>query len=241
MGVMRDPDTKPEVRVRIARTVVPFVHPKQKRDPKADMADAERMDELGDEFMVDPELAARIHEQKNRLGELFGKRVDGKSAPEESKEKVSLQESIDEMAARMGCPEGYGPEQVAKDKSFLSRLSKKRKLMPPHNGLTEMERVLETQAIARLAAHETKPEQRVLRRLDKLSWSAVFNFRDRDQYREEYQRLRASLPPDLRARFRDFDAPPDPDPEDPLHDAILHWWAIAKGQPPPASKSRKRP
>jgi hypothetical protein len=41
MGVMRDPDTEPEIRIRVARTLMPFAHPKRKRDPKADKAEAE--------------------------------------------------------------------------------------------------------------------------------------------------------------------------------------------------------
>ena len=92
VSVMRDPDTAADVRVRIARTVAPFAHPKRKRDPKADQAEAELADALGDEFMVDPEAAAKIHEETRRHEKLVRGRVT--RAPEQAQEEAFLQARI---------------------------------------------------------------------------------------------------------------------------------------------------
>ncbi len=232
MGVMRDPDTRPEVRIRVARTVVPLVHPKQRRDPKADKAEAEQMEALGDEFMVDPELAAKIRDDLQRLA-ILGRRCDTyfrRKANEppptqaEIEEKAALEARVEENAIAIGCPPGYGPEEHSTDYMIADRFDKKRDLPPPNNRLTEMELLLEAQAEARLAAYQRRPVKRAWRAVE--NRLAFLHYRALAQpalYKEEYQRLRASLPPELLAEHRDLDAPRRPNPEDPLYEAILAW------------------
>lgn len=212
MGVMRDPYIRPELRIRVARTVVPFVHPKQKRDPRADQTDAKLVNALGDEFMVDPELAAKIRDDELRLKDVTYRLNCGGSrgppTPAEIEKKTALEARIEEAAIAIGCPPGYGPKQQTTDDVLASRLSTKRTLVAPHNRLTEMERLLEAQAVARLAAYPRTPEQRAkratMKRLDNLRWRLV---KLDPAECEEFYRLRA-LDPDFQERYPDLDAPP---------------------------------
>src|SRR5579863_903816 len=179
IGVMRDSDIKPELRIRVARKVVPFVHPKQKQDRRADQTEAELMEALGDEFMVDPELAAKIRDDKLRL-EKLRYRLDcrtshGPPTPSEVEEKAALEARIEETAIAIGCPPGYGSEELEIDFVVADRLSKKRTFAAPNNRLTELELLLEAQAVARRAAYPLRrPVSRALRLIDErlgiLSW-----------------------------------------------------------------------
>jgi hypothetical protein len=130
MGVMRDPDIKPELRIRVAQKVVPFVHPKQKQDRQADRTEAELIDALGDEFMVDPKLAAKIRDDELRLRELRycldSRSTYGPHTPAQIKEKAALEARIKETAIAIGCPPGYGSEEQATDSVLAERLAKKR-------------------------------------------------------------------------------------------------------------------
>ena len=206
MGVMRDPDIKPELRIRVAQKVVPFVHPKQKQDRKADQMDGELMQALGDEFMVDPVLAAKIRDDELRLKDV-SYRLDcrgsrGPPTPAEIEQKAALEARIEEAAIAIGCPPGYGSEEEDIDFVVADRLSKKRSFAAPHNRLTEMERLLEAQAVARLAGYRRTPDERAL---------APIN------------------------------APPrEPNPDDPLYEAILAWRRAAEESRPTGGSSRGR-
>lgn len=211
-GVMRNPEIKPELRIRVARTLLRFVHPKQKQDPTADQTDAELKNALGDEFMVDPELAAKIRDDELRLRELRyrldSRSTSGSHTPAQIKEKAALEARIEEAATAIGCPPGYGSKEQTTDQALANRLSKKRTLVAPHNRLTELERLLEAQAVARLAAYPRTPEQRARRatqeRLGDLRWQ----HRKLDpEEREEFYRLRA-LYPEFQEHYPDLDAPP---------------------------------
>jgi hypothetical protein len=112
MGVRRDPDIRLELRIRVARTVVPFVHPKQKQDPRADQTDAELVNALGDEFMVDPALAAKVRDDEFRLKDVSyrlncrGSR--GPPTPAEIEEKTALGARTEEAASAIGFRQGMG-------------------------------------------------------------------------------------------------------------------------------------
>lgn len=192
--------------------MVPFVHPKQKRDPRADQTDAELVNALGDEFMVDPELAAKIRDDELRLKHVsYRLNCRGSRGPPtaaEIEEKTALEARIEKAAIAIGCPPGYGPKQQTTDYVLANRLSTKRTLVAPHNRLTQMERLLEAQAVARLAAYPRTPEQRAkratMKRLDHLRWRLV---KLDPAECEEFYRLRA-LDPDFQERYPDLDAPP---------------------------------
>ena len=211
MAVMRDPDIKPELRIRVAQKVVPFVHPKQKQDRRADQTEAELVHALGDEFMVDPKLAAKIRDDELRLRELRycldSRSTYGPHTPAQIKEKAALEARIKETAIAIGCPPGYGSEEQATNSVLANRLATKRTLVAPHNHLTEMELLLEAQAVARWYAYPLTPEQRTRRpieeRLNYLYWRIP---RLGPAEREEFTRLRA-LYPDLQERYPDIDAP----------------------------------
>jgi hypothetical protein len=216
MGVMRDPDIKPELRIRIAQRVVPFVHPKQKQDRKADQTEAELADALGDEFLVDPELAAKIRDDELRLKELPYSLVCRGSrappAPAELEAKAALEARIEEAATAIGCPPGYGSKEQRIDYAVADRVSKKRTLVAPHNRLTRLQWLLEAQAVARLAAYARTPEQRAKRQAEeRLDYLRRRLHEAGVAEREEYIRLRA-LYPDFQERYPDPDAPPPPEP-----------------------------
>jgi len=235
LGVMRDPETKPETRIRVARSVVRFVHPRQKRDPKADQAEAELMEALGDEFMVDPELAAKIRDDKRRVEKLrdrISSRLNGPPKQIDIDERAKLEVRIEENATAIGCPLGYGRKERSIDSTVADRFAKRRNYPPPLNRLTETELLLEAQAVARYTAYPLTPEQRALApiedRLSRLSYDAFLD----PAAREEYQRLRATAPPALQEKYRDLDVPlPEVGPDDPLCDAIRYWRDIQPSDP----------
>ena len=170
------------------------------------------MNALGDEFMVDPELAAKIRDDELRLKDVSYRLNCGGSrgppTPAEIEKKTALEARIEEAAIAIGCPPGYGPKQQTTDDVLANRLSTKRTLVAPHNRLTEIERLLEAQAVARLAAYRRSPEQRAkratMKRLDDLRWRLV---KLDPAECEEFYRLRA-LDPDFQERYPDLDAPP---------------------------------
>jgi hypothetical protein len=187
------------------------------------------MNALGDEFMVDPTLAAKIRDDELRLKELRI-RFDCRGSREpptlaEFEDKAALEARIEETAIAIGCPPGYGSKERSIDFVLANRLSKKRTLVAPHNRLTEMELLLEAQAVARSAAYPLTPEQRARRpieeRLGYLRWRIP---RLGPAEREEYTRLRA-LYPDFQERYPDLDAPPrEPDPNS-MSEVIKAWRA----------------
>jgi hypothetical protein len=233
MGVMRDPDIKPELRIRVAQRVVPFVHPRQKRDRTADQRDAELMEALGDEFMADPVLAAKIRDDKLRL-EKLRYRHDCRSSygpptPAEIKDKAALETRIEETANAIGCPPGYGSKEREIDFVVADRLSKKRSFAPPRNRLTEMELLLEAQAVARLAIDPRTSEQRALAPIEErlgLLYVKTMGGIGSQPDREEYERLRA-MHPYLQEKYDALRVREarrsEPNPDDPLYEAALAW------------------
>ena len=162
LSVMRDPNTEPEVRIRVARRIVQFVHPKQRPDRQADQAEAqlEHMEALGDEFMVDHELAVRLRDDKLRAEQLWQKQLGERSLTQaEKEEEAALKARISETATAIELPKGYGEEQMTRDSLIVDYFGG-----GPKNSMSEMELAVQAQAMARLEALEQTPERRARER-----------------------------------------------------------------------------
>jgi len=211
LSVMRDANTEPEVRIRVARRVVPFVYAKAQRDRRADEAEAqiERLGALGDEFIVDPELAARLRDDTKRRYDLVykqGCKSMGPLTPAEIEEMAVVEARMEETAAAIECPKGYGREEAKIDQEIVDRFAR-----VPKSRMTKLELALEAQSIARIAAYGNTPAMRANRRIVGLHLrrgAAEFTgkgWTSADQ--EELDRLEALYPL----------SPPDPE------DRIFPW------------------
>jgi hypothetical protein len=220
LEVMRDPETAPETRIRVARAVAPFVHPKLGRNRKAEEAEAELMDKLGD-WIIEPAVAAAILEDDQRLGKFRSMRLfrgnpsigDGQLTPAELQEEAKILTRMGDMAKAIKFPEGYAGIN-SKDSWILGSLDK-HLLPPPNNVLSEAEEAVKVQLEARIAAYHASPEGRGRDRISTLSWKERSGLNAAEQ--KELDCLKA-LYPDL----------PD-DPEHPLYEARQAWdRALAK-------------
>jgi hypothetical protein len=178
LGIMRDPTTSSDLRVKIALAVVRLTHAKpaiaRRHDPTQS---GELIDCTGS--LIDAAVAKALRDDYNRLTELgrksLGRDKRGLSAAE-IEEESRLSASIAERARAIGCPEGYGPRQARKDHNRLHWLYCKR-LSPRSSGggtLSATESAEEAQLVARVLAFEESPEglarSRILN-LQLLTWS----------------------------------------------------------------------
>ena len=167
------------------------------------------MGALGDEFMVDPELAARLRDHTKRRYELVykeGCKTMGPLTPSEIEEKAIVEARMKEMTAAIECPTGYGREEEETDQEIVKRFAR-----VPKSRMTKLELALEAQSIARIAAYDNTPAIRANRRIVGLHLrrgAAEFTgkgWTSADQ--EELDRLEALYPL----------SPPDPE------DRIFPW------------------
>jgi len=195
--------------------VVPFVHARAQRDRRADEAEAqvERLGALGDEFMVDPELAARLRDDTKRRYELVykeGCKTMGPLTPSEIEEKAIVEARMMETTAAIECPIGYGREEAKTDQEIVKRFAR-----VPKSRMTKLELALEAQSIARLAAYDNTPAIRAHSRIIGLQLrqgAAKFTgkgWTSADQ--EELDRLEALYPL------------PPPDPDNSILQLIGAW------------------
>ena len=88
------------------------LHPKQKQDRKADRTEAELVHALGDEFMVDPKLAAKIRDDELRLRELRycldSRSTYGPHTPAQSRRKPHLRHASRKPRSPSGVRQDIG-------------------------------------------------------------------------------------------------------------------------------------
>jgi hypothetical protein len=165
LGVMRDPNVSPELRIKVAQVAAPFIHAKPgTARSKEPTASAKPIDGACD-FTIDPVVARAIRDDTERLNELLRKRYapsqhGGPLSAAEEQEDSRLSARIAELAKAIGCPVGYGALQAQKDGNRLSKLYYKR-ISPPSCGggdLSDAEDAEEAQLRARVAAYEQSPE-----------------------------------------------------------------------------------
>jgi hypothetical protein len=165
LGVMRNPDTAANLRLRIASLVTRYVHPRHIADGAAKI---EVNDPTG--FSIDPPLARELRDAKRRYDFLWTTSV---SQPEHFKrEGAGLRARIEEieLSLECPCPSLYGKKERKADHERLQALSRIR-----YSGLklSAHEDVEEAWLTARLASWETIPDgaaQTRLRALDTRRW-----------------------------------------------------------------------
>src|SRR5271166_2970582 len=117
LGIMRNPNTSPELRIKVAQAVLPFVHAKPGSAGPDDPAEsAKLLDGIG-AFNIDTAVAKALRNDYERLGALLRKRsapreYGGPLNATEVAEEPKLRARIDDMARGIGCPAGYGLKQA---------------------------------------------------------------------------------------------------------------------------------
>jgi hypothetical protein len=170
LGVMRNPDTAANLRLRIASLLTRYVHPRHIADGVAKIA---VNDPTG--FSIDPALARELRDAKRRYDLLWTTSV---SQPENFKrEGAGLRARIEEieLSLECPCPSLYGKKERKADHERLQALSRIR-----YSGLklSAHEDVEEAWLTARMASWGTIPDgaaQTRLRELDTRQWEAPRN------------------------------------------------------------------
>jgi hypothetical protein len=173
LGIMRDPTTPSDLRVKVALVVVRLTHAKPAIARRGDPTQSGQLID-GTGSLVDTAVAKALRDDCYRLCELIqkspvpGGREETLSAAE-IQEESRLRVRIAERARAIGCHEGYGPRQARSDDKRLHALYCKR-ISPPSCGggsLNPAESAEEAQLLARVLAFEESPEglarQRILR------------------------------------------------------------------------------
>jgi hypothetical protein len=177
LGVMRSPNVAPDLRIKVAATVGPFVHPKP-RGAAPIVADGP----YG--FDIDPEVARAVWENMDRS------RLSASDPIEYPRVGDSaLEPHIAERLAAAKCPDGYAAKEAREDRNRLVRLCEGRK------ALTEDENAEAADLAARLEVYARGPEGKDRLRLMELRYHEICRpFSAEEQ--SEIARLKA-IHPDL--------------------------------------------
>jgi uncharacterized protein YnzC (UPF0291/DUF896 family) len=167
LGVMRDPNVSPDLRVKVAQAAAPFVHPRPASGSSDSAASAKLIETIGG-FTIDAVVAKALRDDDKRVYELGQKEFRGPLSAAEIKEQSELRERIADRAKAIGCPVGYGSRQFRIDRDRLHTFFCKR-LSHPSKTLTEAEDAEEAQLTARVLAYQESPEGRALRRVSVLT------------------------------------------------------------------------
>jgi hypothetical protein len=129
LGVMRDPTSPTDLRIKVARAAAPLVHGKlgtASGDPVG------RVGAVGGEgFTIGIEEAKALRNSQHRLGALLRKRYapsknGGPLTAAEIAEESELRALISKRSAALVCPPGYGPQDAMEDSNRLHQLNCKR-------------------------------------------------------------------------------------------------------------------
>jgi len=217
LRVMRDSSTPPQLQIRAAGIVAPFVHAKSTR-PAGGEVSVE--DQYG--FTIELTEARALRDEQAQVAALARPKTTGTATTEtQAQEATELDRQRADIDARIsariksfGCPATYGRRDMTEDERPLRELAKKRR----YEGLTTEEDAEEAIVSARLAAFDATPQGKTrkdeIARRDRLAYkkkyrSKEFSAEDRD----EYERLCTLYP-------RELEAPQDPmlDPMPPMPD-----------------------
>jgi hypothetical protein len=228
LGIMKDSNVSPELRIKVAQAARPFVHAKPGTARSSDPAATAKLIDGACGFTIDP-IAKALRDDYERLSELLRKRSAprkyGPLSAAEVEEESKLGERIADRARAIGGPAGYGLKQAQKDSNRLHQLSCKR-ISPPSCGggaLPDAEDAEETQLRARVAAFDESPEGGARRRIRDLELQDFRGGRSADE-QNKLDNLRTLYP----------DLPLDPD--DPLTEAFEAWRPVAAEGKAAASK-----
>jgi hypothetical protein len=196
MGVMRDADAPPGLRIQVARAITPYVHGKLGTAPAEVVVD----DEYG--FVIDPVAAREIRDhyvEMDRLictGKFLGTEAEHKFRDRVAEKKKALANVVE-------CPRGYTALEAREDKKRIESLHRKRAWQRPFK-LTAEEDAEEAHLFARLAAYEATPEAQARERISKLNMQSFLRSPGMKLSADERSELDS-----LMARYPDL--PKDPD------------------------------
>ena len=198
LGVMRDADSQPTLRLRVARIVAPYVH--RKGEPsRADEAPV-AMVVLDDPYGFDADIADKletIHRDQERLRSLEARTSDANSrqeyfaACEKAKQTTTyleLAKRIAEEQAALKCPPNYKECDNRQDRARLKELEAASEIRP----LTAAEEIEQKHLQARHDAYSRTPESADCKNLNLLKALSVDLLTPEDK--EELARLEARYP-----------------------------------------------
>jgi hypothetical protein len=159
MGVMRDANAPPGLRIQVARAITPYVHAKLGTPPAEVVVD----DEYG--FVIDPVAAREIRDHYVEMDRLI---CTGEFLGTEAEHKFRDRIAEKKKALAVECPTGYTALEARKGKKRVESLHRKRAWQRPFK-LTAEEDAEEAHLFARLAAYEATPEAQTRERISKLS------------------------------------------------------------------------
>ena len=212
LGIMRDPNASPELRIKVAQATLPFVHAKPGSARPGDPAGTAKLIDGTGAFTIDNAVAKALRDDYHRLGELERKKCGDTLSAAEVEEESNLRARIGDRARAIGCPPGYGLKQAQKDSNRLHQLYCKRISPPSCRGgaLPDAEDTEEAQLRARVAAFDESSEGCARRRIRELEMQDFRGGRSAAE-QSELDSLR-TLYPDLLL-----------DPDDPLTEAFEAW------------------
>jgi hypothetical protein len=202
LGVMRDADSPPAIRLRVAGIVAPYVH--RKGEPgQVEEAPAARA-VVDDPYGFNPDIADKlesIHRDQERLRSLEPRVSDARNSAKSSREFVAIYEkakqapaylelakSIEEKQAALKCPPNYRELDSRQDRGRLKELEAESNIRP----LMAAEEIEQRHLQARLDAYSRTPESADCERMNRLK-ALNADLRTPEQ-REELARLEARYP-----------------------------------------------
>jgi hypothetical protein len=191
MGVMRDPDAPPHLRVQVARAIAPYVHWKSGVSQPEVVID----DEYG--FVIDPAAARALRDDRVEKDRLICSEVNFLGTEAEHKLRDRIAEKKKALANGVECPRGYTALDAREDEKRVESLQRKRVSQRPHK-LTAEEDAEEAHLIARVAVyHHTSPEAQARKRIYELAMRSFLRspgMKLSDDERSELDSLRARYP-----------------------------------------------
>ena len=220
LGVMRDADSPPTLRLKVAGIVAPYVHRKGKPVQIDEFPVA--MTVLDDPYGFDADIADKldtIHREAKSSDDLTG-------VSEKAKETTDLEvaNGVEEKQAALKCPPAYKELDSRKDRARLKELEAASKARP----LTAAEKIEQKHLQARLEIYSRTPELADCDRMNFLKDLGPEN-RTLDE-KEELERLGARYP----------EVPFDPTRARVLAAEFVRRIIIRRGLPP-GSSARKQP
>jgi hypothetical protein len=199
LGVMRDANNDPALRLRAAGLVAPYLHPKgEPNEAPSEMRVVD--DPYG--FGADMgDAVESIHQDQARLGSLMPQNLDDYFAAcekvKQTTEYLELEKSIAEKQAALKCPPNYKELDSRQDRARLKELETEGKKRP----LTAAEEHEQKHLHARLAAYALTPGSADCARMNLLKATRADLRTPKEK--EELTRLEARYPDVPLDRTRD--------------------------------------
>jgi hypothetical protein len=169
LGVMRDADTPPHLRIRVAAMVAPYVHAKRvTADPSENPVETTVVVDDPYGFKIEPAVARALRDDKQRLVEFLRSPERYPYRDEAAAEMAELKARIAEIGKTLECPSGYMEMDAREDGQRLNELDSVRRRGAV---LTTAEDFEDAHLHARLEAYDRSPEGVGRQRISELKFS----------------------------------------------------------------------